>query len=144
MAQRATDRIDAASTVSLAIPADPAYVGTVRYFVATMARHAALSEELTSDVRLAVSEACAEAIDAGATGSIRVTLSLEPEAMAVEVASGPAQLEKRAAPELEGSELVPIYRLQLIRALFPDATSDEVHGMRIVRFTVRPAGSSRA
>jgi histidine kinase-like protein len=144
MAQRATDRIDAAPTVSLAIPADPAYVGTVRYFVATIAHHEGLSEELTDDLRLAVSEACAEAMEAGVAGSVRVALSLEPEGMAVEVTSGPAQVEKGGAPGPEGSELVPIYRLQLIRALFPDAKSDQGHGMRIVRFTVSPAGSSRA
>lgn len=145
MAQRATDRIDAAaSTVSLAIPADPAHVGTVRYFVATIARHAGMPEELTNDLRLAVSEACAEAIDAGVTGSIRVALSLDPEGMAVEVTSGPAQLGEGAAPGPEGSQLVPIYRLQLIRALFPDAESDQSPGTRVVRFTVRHAGSSRA
>ena len=63
MAQRTTDRIDAGSTTTLAIPADPAYVGTVRYFAATIARHEGLPEELIDDLRLAVSEACAEAID---------------------------------------------------------------------------------
>ena len=70
MAQRTTDRIDAGSTTTLAIPADPAYVGTVRYFAATIARHEGLPEELIDDLRLAVSEACAEAIDSGVTGSI--------------------------------------------------------------------------
>ncbi len=138
MAQRATDRIDASgSTVSLAIPADPAYVGTVRFFVATVARHAGLAEELTDDLRLAVSEACAEAMEAGVTGSIRVALSLESGGIAVEVASGSAKPE-RGALGPEGSELVPIYRLQLIRALFPDAESDQGPGPRVVRFSARP------
>lgn len=144
MAQRASDRIDAiGSRVSLAIPADPAYAGTVRYFAATVGRHADLPEEVTDDLRLAVSEACAEAMEAGVTGSIRVALSLEPEGIAVEVTSGSVQLEE-GAPGPRGSELVPIYRLQLIRALFPDAESDQDGGTRVVRFTVRPEGSSRA
>lgn len=144
MAQRATHRIDAAgSTVSLAIPADPAYAATVRYFAATIARHAGLPEELTDDLRLAVSEVCAEAMDAGVTGSIQVALSLEPEGIAVEVTSGSVQPEGGAQGP-EGSELVPINRLQLIRALFPDAESDQGRGTRVVRFTVRPQGSSRA
>jgi hypothetical protein len=138
MEQRATDRIDAAaSTVSIAIPADPAFVGTVRYFAATVARHAGLEEELTDQLRLAVSEACAGAIEAGVTGPIRVALSLEPGGIAVEVASGSARPE-RAAPGPEGSELVPMDRLQLIRALFPDAESDQSRGARVVRFTARP------
>ena len=139
MAQRATDRIDAVrSTTALAIPADPAYVGTVRYFAATIARHEGLPEELIDDLRLAVSEACSEAIDAGVTGSIRVALSLEPERIEVEVTSDSAQSEG----EPHASEaLVPIYRMQLIRALFPDAKTDPGPRVR-VRFTV-PHASSR-
>jgi anti-sigma regulatory factor (Ser/Thr protein kinase) len=139
MAQRATDRIDAVgSTTALTIPADPAYVGTLRYFAATIARHEGLPEELIDDLRLAVSEACAEAIDAGVTGSIRVALSLEPERIDVEVTSGSAESE--GEPHAREA-LVPIYRMQLIRALFPDAKTDPGHGVR-VRFTV-PHASSR-
>jgi hypothetical protein len=142
MAQRATDRIDAVgSTTALTIPADAAYVGTVRYFAATIARHEGLPEELTDDLRLAVSEACAGAIDAGVTGSIRVALSLEPDGIDVEVTSGSVQSEG----EPHGREpLVPIYRMQLIRALFPDAETDLGHGVRVVRFTVRNAGTRGA
>jgi Histidine kinase-like ATPase domain len=141
MAQRATDRIDAGSTTTLAIPADPAYVGTVRYFAATIARHEGLPEELIDDLRLAVSEACAEAIVAGVTGSIRVALSLEPERIDVEVTSGSAQSE---GEPLAREALVPIYRMQLIRALFPDAKTDPGHGVRVVRFTVAHARSRGA
>jgi anti-sigma regulatory factor (Ser/Thr protein kinase) len=113
-------------------------VGTVRYFAATIARHEGLPEELIDDLRLAVSEACSEAIDAGVTGSIRVALSLEPERIDVEVTSGSAQSEG----EPHASEaLVPIYRMQLIRALFPDAKTDPGPRVR-VRFTV-PHASSR-
>jgi len=140
MAQRATDRIDAVgSTVALAIPADPAYIGTVRYFAATIARHEGLPEELIDGLRLAVSEACAEAIDAGVTGSIRVALSLEPERIDVEVASRSIRPEG----EPHGRQgLVPIYRLQLIRALFPDAETGQRHGMTVVRFIVPHASSN--
>ena len=143
-AQRATDRVDAdSSTVSLAIPADPAFVGTVRYFAATVARHAGLPEERTDDLRLAVSEACAEAMEAGEAGSIRVALSLHSAGIAVEVTSSSLR-PGGAAPLPEGSELVPIYRLQLIRALFPDAQSDQGSGTGVVRFTVPSAGPGEA
>jgi len=142
MAQRATDRIDAGSTVSLAIPADPASVGTVRYFAATIARHAGLPEELINDLRLAVSEACAEAIDAGVTGSIRVALSLDPEGIDVEVTSDGFIRQEGEGHGREG--LVPINRQQLISALFPDAETDQGRGMRVVRFTVPHASSSGA
>ena len=135
-----TDRIDAArSTVSLTIPADPACVGTVRYFAATIARHAGLSEELIDDLRLAVSEACAEAIEEGVTGSIRVDLSLEAEGIVVQVIS--PSIEPGGA--VDGSEqLLPIQRLQLIRALFSDAEAEQSPGMRVVRFTVPHAGAN--
>jgi hypothetical protein len=141
MAQRATDRIDAVdSTASLVIPAGPASVGTVRYFAATVARHAGLPEELIDDLRLAVSEACAEAIDAGVTGSIRVALSLQPEGIDVEVTTSGGSIQ----PEGKGrgrEALVPINRLQLIRALFPDAEIDQSHGMSVFRFTAGTAGT---
>ena len=140
MAQRATDRIDAVgSTTALAIPAHPAYVGTVRYFAATVARHAGLPEELINDLRLATSEACADAIDAGVTGSIRVALSLRPEGIDVEVTSDSIQPEGEAHGP---AGVIPIYRLQLIKALFPDAEIDQGHGMSVFRFTVETAGTT--
>jgi hypothetical protein len=68
-----------------------------------------------------------------------VALSLKPERIDVEVTSGSAQSEG----EPHGREaMVPIYRMQLIRGLFPDAKTDPGHGMRVVRFTV-PHASSR-
>jgi hypothetical protein len=140
MAQRATDRIDAVgSTASLVIPADPACVGTVRYFAATVARHAGLPEELINDFRLATSEACADAIDAGVTGSIRVALSLRPGGIDVEVTSDSIQPEGEAHGP---AGVVPIYRLQLIRALFPEAEIDQGRGMSVFRFTVGTAGTT--
>jgi hypothetical protein len=140
MAQRASDRIDAVgSTASLVIPADPACVGTVRYFAATVARHAGLPEELINDLRLATSEACADAIDAGVTGSIRVSLSLRPGGIDVEVTSDSIQPEGEAQGP---AGVIPIYRLQLIKALFPDAEIDQGHGMSVFRFTVETAGTT--
>ena len=140
MSQPLSDRIDAAhSMVSLTIPADPACVGTARYFAATIARHSGLSEELIDDFRLAVSEGCAGAIEEGVTGSIRVALSLEAEGIVVEVTS--PSIEPGGA--VDGSEpLLPIQRLQLIRALFPDAEAEQGPGMRVVRFTVPHAGAN--
>jgi hypothetical protein len=114
-------------------------VGTVRYFAATVARHAGLPEELINDLRLATSEACADAIDAGVTGSIRVALSLRPEGIDVEVTSDSIQPEGEAHGP---AGVIPIYRLQLIKALFPDAEIDQGHGMSVFRFTVETAGTT--
>jgi anti-sigma regulatory factor (Ser/Thr protein kinase) len=140
MSQPLTDGIDAVgSTASLTIPADPACAGTVRYFAATIARHAGLSEELIDDLRLAVSEACAEAIEEGGAGPIRVDLSLETQGIVVQVTSPSIQ----PGGEVDGSaQLLPIQRLQLVGALFPDADAEQGPGMKVVRFTVPHAGAN--
>ena len=51
-----------APSVSLEIPPRSPYVGVVRLAVAALARTAGLSEEAVEDLRIAVSEACANAV----------------------------------------------------------------------------------
>ncbi len=48
--------------VELEIPPRSAYVGVVRLAIAALARNAGLDEEAVDDLRIAVSEACANAV----------------------------------------------------------------------------------
>ena len=56
-------------TVELEIPARSAYVGVVRLAVASLARAAGFDEEAVDDLRIAVSEACANSVIAHESAS---------------------------------------------------------------------------
>ena len=50
------------SPVEMSIPAGSAYVGIIRLAVASLARSAGFDEERVDDIRIAVSEACTNAV----------------------------------------------------------------------------------
>ncbi len=63
--------------VELEIPPRSPYVGVVRLVIAALARNAGLDEEAVDDLRIAVSEACANAVlsteEAGSDEPVSVT-----------------------------------------------------------------------
>lgn len=132
--------------LTLTVPADAAYIGTIRFFASVIARHAGLDEEVADDLKLAVSEACADPMDAGVAGSIEVVITLEPDGIALEVRSEQPVPPELEAPTPEGSEPEPVRidRLQLVRALFPDAQSVPSAEQRIVRFNTRSRSREEA
>jgi anti-sigma regulatory factor (Ser/Thr protein kinase) len=113
----------------LEIPAVPVHLGTARTFSWQVARHAGVDEGVLEDVKLAVSEACAGSVDPVAAGDLVVIRStLGPEVVAFEI-EGSGDL----APDR--SEDGPP-RLDLIRALFPDASlARHDDGHTTVRFS---------
>ncbi len=89
--------------MELEVPARSVYVGVVRMALGTVARQAGLDEEKVEDLRMAVSEACANLVlggdDDAEAGSMRVTWIDEGDRFVVEiVGSGPGP-----APDPEGS-----------------------------------------
>ena len=84
------------TTVEIEIPPRSVYVGVVRLAVASLARAAGLDEEKVYDLKIAVSEACANAV-LGAEGSAN------DEPIAVTFSDGPSSLDfeivGRGAPE---------------------------------------------
>ena len=64
------------SSVEMSIPAGTAYVGIIRLAVASLARTAGFDEERVDDIRIAVSEACTNAVlaheEAGSQEAIKV------------------------------------------------------------------------
>jgi anti-sigma regulatory factor (Ser/Thr protein kinase) len=118
----------------LEIPAVPVHLGTARTFSSQVARHGGVDDAVLEDVKLAVSEACAESVDpVGAGARVVIRSTLGPEALAFEV-EGSGDF----APDR--SQDGPA-RLDLIRTLFPDASLDRHDGGRTtVRFSLPLGG----
>jgi hypothetical protein len=105
------------------LPARADLVGTLRLFVSSVARASGLSDDLVEDVKLAISEAATDPIQAGAGGSISTTLHRDASGLVCEVTSGSWSFDE-AAPSgdvPEGIEAGVLDRLQVVRALFADA-----------------------
>ena len=77
-------------TVELEIPSRSPYVGVVRLAMASLARSAGFDEEAVDDLKIAVSEACANSVlsneEAGVTSGVNVTWELHDDRLVIEVA----------------------------------------------------------
>jgi anti-sigma regulatory factor (Ser/Thr protein kinase) len=113
------------------IPPDAAHVAAIRVFVGVVARQIGCSEELIEDLRLAASEAAAQAIEEGVAADgielsarpdgPRLTIEIRPCGAFSPVGDGPARSTERRA---------------LIEALFPDAEFDVDDGCSVLRVSV--------
>ena len=77
------------SPVEIAIPTGTVYVGIIRLAVASLARSAGFDEERVDDIRIAVSEACTNAVltneEAGSSDPITFRWSESTDQIVVEV-----------------------------------------------------------
>jgi serine/threonine-protein kinase RsbW len=131
-------------TYILEIDPDPQLVPTARMFAATVARQLGCPEESVLDVKLAISEACTNAVQAqqvrGVPDAIRLSVEEQSAGLVYEVKDAgegietvpedPTEVFKQAVERGKESGM----GLALIRALFPDAEFiPEDHGT-VVRF----------
>jgi len=112
--------------LELQIPPQAEYVGTARLFLAAAGRHFELSEESVADVKVAVSEVCADAIeDQRRPEQLRILIRPGIDALEVAVSSEPtgieADLEDSARPAVEMAPFERRLREPLVHALFPEA-----------------------
>jgi anti-sigma regulatory factor (Ser/Thr protein kinase) len=112
--------------LELQIPPQAEYVGTARLFLAAAGRHFELSEEAVADVKVAVSEVCADAIeDVHRPDHLRIAMRSGVDALEVTVSSEPAGIEadvpNNAPPALQIGPLERRLRGPLVHALFPEA-----------------------
>jgi hypothetical protein len=124
-----------ADRFSLTVPARAGLVGTIRVFASAVARHYGLADDVVEDVKLAVSEACTDPIDAGAGGELTVAIGRDGVDLVCEITSAPW---KAAAPSTdlpEGIDPAVLDRLQVVRALFTDAQRSEREGGVAVWFS---------
>lgn len=115
--------------LSLAVPADAAFVGTVRLFASAVGRHIAADDDLVDDLKLALAEAVTEPIEAGVVGMIDVVAFLDAVPR-FEVRSD-AWDEDRPS----GDGQFPRHG-ELVRALFADTEIVTVDGARLLRFSL--------
>lgn len=124
------------------MPPAPEYVATVRLFVASVARHFGLAEEVLEDLKVAVSEACNDAISQ-ASGPVSVQMRAPDDGrLEVEITGPPGHGEtdprllvvgaSPAMPEVPEEGI----GVALIRALFPDVAVETVDGRRTLRLTL--------
>lgn len=75
--------------VKLAIPARPEFVGVVRLAVTSLARSVGFDEDRVDDLKIAVSEACTNAmtaaINSGSTEDISIAWMVGQEAATIEI-----------------------------------------------------------
>jgi anti-sigma regulatory factor (Ser/Thr protein kinase) len=113
------------ATVELEIPPRSVYVGVVRLAVASLARSAGLDEESVDDLKIAVSEACANAVigleKSDADDPITITFTDDGAALELEVADRAPTPDVEAAPEdSQGFDSRTTMSLALLQTLVDD------------------------
>jgi serine/threonine-protein kinase RsbW len=134
-------------TYILEIDPDPQLVPTARMFAATVARQLGCPEEAVLDVKIAVSEACTNAvqahIDRDVASPIRLSVEEEGAGLVYEVQDAghgidemppePPEVFRRAVDgQIEDQGM----GLALIRALFPSAQFEPHGDGTLVRFRI--------
>ena len=110
------------ATVELQVPPSPVYVGVVRLAVASLARSSGLDEEAVDDLKIAVSEACANAVlgleQSDATDPITITMSEEGNTLALEIADRAPATDLTADPQdSQGFDTRSMMSLALLESL---------------------------
>jgi serine/threonine-protein kinase RsbW len=137
----------------LDIPPDPEQVRTARLFAAAAARHFGLDEEGVEDLKVAISEACTNAIHAhrgaGIDDPIHIVATSEPQILRFDVVDAGGGFDPEIAKAdadytppsgLAGGSL----GLALIRSLFPkvEIMRNPDRGMTVSIVADRPAGDA--
>ena len=116
---------------ALTLPSRAEHLGTARSFAAAVARHFAVAGEAVEDLKIAITEACVDALTAGEPILVRA----EDEGRAISFSvDAPDAGEAPGSPAPD--ELGGIGRIELIRSLFPDAAVVSEDGRRAIRFSL--------
>lgn len=124
----------------LEFTSDPRFISTARLFAAAVARYYDCDEETVDDIKLAISEACTNAVKAQ-DGDVPVGILARPE---------DSQVEFRVVDRAGGFDESAVTKepitddlaeggigLQIIRSLFPEAVVEpNPDGGTVVRFAV--------
>jgi serine/threonine-protein kinase RsbW len=135
--------VNAADRFRLEFSSDPRFISTARLFAAAVARYFDCDEETVDDIKLAISEACTNAVKApdALDGKLPVGILVHPENAAIEFAvidrAGGFDETAVAPPDLADDLAEGGIGLQIIRSLFPQAVVEHnPDGGTTVRFAV--------
>jgi serine/threonine-protein kinase RsbW len=124
------------SVVEIAIPPRSPYVGVVRLAVGSLARGAGLDEERVDDIRIAVSEACTNAVlaheESGSEDAVTITWSDSDERIEIDVDQAIA-----TPPDAESSDSQGFSTRSVLSGSLLESLVDECS------FTDRPGGGTR-
>ncbi len=130
-------------TVRLAIPARPEFVCVVRHALEGLVRPRGLPPETLADIKLAVTEACANAVDhayGGAGGTIDVVLELSADRIAFEIVD--TGMGFAPGPRVAGETGESGFGLTIVRALADEleiGSRDDGGGSRLRFVKLLPA-----
>lgn len=113
----------------LEVPPLAEYLGTARSFVAAVARRSGAVGEAVEDLKLAASEACTDVMASGRTVRIRAISRDGALGFEIDAADRPSVAEGL-------DEIGAPARIDLVRALFPDAAVSDVGGRAVISFTL--------
>jgi len=109
--------------VRLEIPPRSPYVGVVRLAVSSLARSAGLDEEKVDDIKIAVSEACANAVlnneEAGVDDPVSITWDEDNGAVLIEVADRGPTIDASGTDEVDtqGFSTRAVMSIALLKSL---------------------------
>ncbi|HJR44843.1 MAG TPA: ATP-binding protein [Actinomycetota bacterium] len=132
--------------MEIAIPPGSAYVGIVRLAVGSLARSAGFDEERVDEIRIAVSEACTNAVltndEAGSAEAIAISWREESDHIVVEVGDRGASPEQQpSAADSQGFAPRLVMSVALLRELVDDLSFDpRPGGGTLTRLTFSRAG----
>ncbi len=116
---------------ALTLPSRPEHLGTARSFAAAVARHFAVAGETVEDLKVAISEACVDALAAGEPILVRAEENGRTISFSVDA---PGVGEEPVEIVLDG--IGATGRIELIRSLFSDAAVVSEDGRRAIRFSL--------
>ena len=141
----------AGELVRLEIPAQPAFVGVVRSVVAAVASAVdGIDDDRLEGLRVAVSEACTNAVEAHRRESLDdrvvVTCTLADEQLEVRIEDSSSEFDVSDVPAAPGPDSMPSassergWSIQLIQALVDDVTFRQTAAGTAVDLVVRLDG----
>lgn len=115
--------VETAPSVHLEIPPQSAYVAIVRLAVTSLGRAAGLDEEKLDDLKIAISESCANAVlstqEAGVDAPVAISFTARPDRLEVVVAdSGAVHTSDGVSPaDSQGFSTRAIMSMELLKSL---------------------------
>jgi serine/threonine-protein kinase RsbW len=133
--------VNTADRFRLEFSSDPRFISTARLFASAVARYFDCDEETVDDIKLAISEACTNAVKApdALNGKLPVGILVHPEDSAIEfaVVDRAGGFDETAVTPPDDLLAESGVGLQIIRSLFPQAVVEHnPDGGTTVRFAV--------